>query len=197
MTHQEKKPLLLVDVDGVTNLFEGWVPVGEAWYDTRGRRHQRQAAPSHLKAARAAGYDLLLNPEHPEWFAKLEPLFDTVHATMWQEHVYEFTAVAGYGHDWSYIPFDDYHVPDATRSRIGNGVTAYKWPGLLDVIGDDPVAYVDDDLTPAQHQWARQRDAAGFPTLFIQPDPATGLTWEHVNELMAFADRVDADRLAA
>ena len=35
--------------------------------------------------------------------------------------------------------------------------------------------------------WAERRTAAGIPTLFIQPDPAVGMTREHTDQVLAFA----------
>lgn len=180
-------PLLLIDVDGVTNLFGAWLP---------GRR-----APKHLNEAQAAGYRLLLNPEHPQWFAELEPHFEQVHATMWQGLVYEYADVADYGHDWDYIDFDFHQNSGGTDLRTGMGVTSYKWPGLMATMGNRPTVYVDDDLTEDQLEWAERRNAAGIPTLFIQPHPSTGMTREHFEQIKQFASmfdtHVESDKVAS
>lgn len=196
MNEVTNKPILMLDIDGVANLFNAWIPDGIDFSRTRPRTKYR--APEGLNRTFALGYELLLHPEHPEMIRQLEERFDFVWATMWMKNSYDFAEVAGFGHNWDYIDFDSFYTEEERFLHMrGKGVGPYKQPGIELVAGDEPAVWIDDDMTPAQHQWARQRDAAGFPTLFIQPDPEFGLTWDHVNELMAFADRVDADRLAA
>jgi hypothetical protein len=196
MSETTNKPILMLDIDGVLNLFDAWEKDG---YDFSGRQPKvKYLAPKHLSTKVALGYKLLLHPEHPEMLRQLEERFDIVWATMWQGNSYDFADVAGFGHKWDYIDFDSFYTADERLNHMrGKGVGPYKQPGIEFIAGDEPAVWVDDDMTRAQHEWARQRDAAGFPTLFIQPDPEFGLTWEHVNELLSFADRVDADRLAA
>ncbi len=50
-----------------------------------------------------------------------------------------------------------------------------------------PLAWIDDDLTTADHDWADTRTTAGHPTLLIQPDPQTGLLAEHTRDIMRWA----------
>jgi hypothetical protein len=38
-----------------------------------------------------------------------------------------------------------------------------------------PLAWIDDDFTSADHDWATARAGAGYPTLLIQPNPHTGI----------------------
>ncbi|MFG2527295.1 hypothetical protein [Streptomyces sp. NPDC048516] len=50
-----------------------------------------------------------------------------------------------------------------------------------------PVAWIDDDFTHLDHEWAARRTAAGLPTLLIQPDPHVGLLPEHVARTLEWA----------
>ena len=190
---QDGRPLLLIDVDGVTNVFGAWFPTDTTVYDEQDMRRASPRFPEHLREARAGRFKVLLNPEHPQWFARAEKLFECVHATMWQADVYLFAQVAGYGQDWDYIDFDGAQLRLQRRGsdrRVGAGITEYKWPGLLQTIGDRPVVYVDDDLTNAQLVWARERNASGIPTLFLRPSPRTGMLRSHFNRILAFSARV-------
>ena len=192
--NQNEKPLLLIDIDGVLNLFDAWVPSGPAYWTTNGVRKQPKVAPAHLVETVAQGYSLLLNPDHPEMFEELAEMGELVWATMWQSSAYLFGQKAGFGVDWDYIDFDSYKTEYqyGTQRRIGNGVGTYKHPGIVDTLGDRPGVWVDDDMTPEQHAWAQRRTEAGIPTLFIQPDPQFGMTWEHFIQIVEFIESLDS-----
>jgi hypothetical protein len=53
------------------------------------------------------------------------------------------------------------------------------------------VVVIDDDLEEDNYRWADRRNAAGIPTLMVQPDPRDGLTWEQVEDIIIFAEEVD------
>jgi hypothetical protein len=52
--------------------------------------------------------------------------------------------------------------------------------------GTDPLAWIDDDFTTLDHQWAAHRTATTAPTLLVQPDPRTGLQPEHLHQVTAW-----------
>jgi hypothetical protein len=191
-TIQDQTPLFLLDIDGVLNLFDAWVPTGEHYWTSKGELRFKTKAPDHLNLKRAGGYELLLHPQHTAWIAEIEAEFDTVWATMWQDNAWMFGRVAGFGEDWDYVDFDSFRPKIGERRMVGNGVGTYKHPGIVAVLGDKPGVWVDDDMTPFQHEWARKRTEAGIPTLFIQPDPEFGMTREHVDQILAFAKDVAA-----
>ena len=194
---ESEKPLFLLDIDGVLNLFDAWVPSGPAYWTTKGIRRQPRVAPDHLRQGRAQGYDLLLHPEHPELVAEIEQRYDTVWATMWQSGAYIFGREAGFGVDWDYIDFDSYRPQYGEQRMTGNGVGTYKHPGIVDTLGDRPGIWVDDDMTPFQHEWAQKRTEAGIPTKFIQPDPEFGMTREHFEQILEFAESLKVDSMAS
>ena len=112
---------------------------------------------------------------------------------MWQSGAYLFGQKAGFGVDWDYIDFDSYRPQYGGKRMTGNGVGTYKHPGIVDILGDRPGVWVDDDMTPYQKEWAQKRTEAGIPTLFIQPDPEFGMTREHVDQILDFARALQTD----
>ena len=63
---ERNQPLVLVDIDGVVNIFDGWIVVRDEWMIEKfGKVYTRREAPAHLRADRANGYSLLLNPAPP------------------------------------------------------------------------------------------------------------------------------------
>lgn len=52
---------------------------------------------------------------------------------------------------------------------------------------DAPAAWIDDDFTVLDHQWAADRTAVGRPTLLLQPDPHTGLQPQHIASALEWA----------
>lgn len=193
-----ERPLFLLDIDGVTNVFDGWVhEIDEFMTRVTGKTFyaRQRTAPAHLRASWAAGYSLLLNPMHPAWIAEIEAAgFDTCWATMWQgSAATDFGPVAGFGTGWDHIDFHAFHQDDAWRNagRTGLGVGGYKAPGIEAVAGDTPTIWVDDDLQPANYAWADRRNAAGIPTLLLQPDPAVGMTRAHIDAALEFAADLD------
>jgi hypothetical protein len=190
-------PLFLLDIDGVLNLFDAWEQTGPTWWDTKGRMRRNTKAPAHLREARSGGYSLLLHPDHPDMIAEIEGAFETVWATMWQSSAHLFGTIAGFGVDWGYIDFDSFHEGTEFGRMTGGGVGSYKDKGIKAILGSQPGVWVDDDMTPAQHAWAQRRTEDGIPTLFIQPDPEFGMTREHFERIMAFANEVADARIAA
>lgn len=52
----------------------------------------------------------------------------------------------------------------------------WKRDTIAELFDDQPLIWIDDDFTPADHAWAAQRTATGTNTILIQPNPYTGLT---------------------
>jgi hypothetical protein len=61
-------------------------------------------------------------------------------------------------------------------------------------INGEPCAWIDDDFTPADHDWASTRTATGRPTLLIQPNPHDGLLAAHVDVIRQWASSVGQRR---
>jgi protein tyrosine phosphatase (PTP) superfamily phosphohydrolase (DUF442 family) len=197
MNENNQKPLFLLDIYGVLNLMDAWEVVGKTWWDTKGRMRQHKVAPAHLREVVVEGYRLLLHPAHLDMVTEIETVFEPVWATMWQDKAWRAGLELGFGVDWDYIDFDSYRVSRPYGQMTGNGIGNIKNPGIIDILGDRPGVWVDDDMTPAQQAWAQARTEAGIPTLFIQPDPEFGMTHDHFEQIMAFANELaDASMVA-
>jgi hypothetical protein len=173
----------------VLNPFDAWEYDLDEWMSRKlGRKHWRsRKAPAHLRPSFARGYSLLINDDHAGWLDEIEAAgAEMIFATMWMESAAtDFAPELGTGHHWPHIPFRDYHDIDHWRTT-GAGVANYKMPGVKAHAGTRPILWIDDDLTPDEHAWAERRTAAGFPTVLIQPDPAVGMTREHVEQVLDF-----------
>ena len=174
MTHPHhpagsRRPLLLVDIDGVLNIF--------------GARR----VTSHQRFTVIDGYPIVLDQRHPAWFTQLEKYADLCWATMWQAKAAPvFGEAAGIGTHWPHLDFDSAWSRTANQ-RTGRTVGGYKWP-LIEPLGetDRPLLWIDDDMTDDHLAWAHTRHADGRPTLFVRPDPAQGFTVEQFGQVLTF-----------
>ncbi|MEW1862897.1 HAD domain-containing protein [Streptomyces sp. NPDC088194] len=64
-------------------------------------------------------------------------------------------------------------------------------------LGIAPAAWIDDDFTALDHEWAADRTAAGHATLLIQPEHHVGLQPEHVFTALEWAADITAATEAA
>lgn len=58
------------------------------------------------------------------------------------------------------------------------------------------LAWIDDDFTAADHDWAHARTASGHPTLLIQPDPRKGIQPAHAEAISRWAAALALPRSA-
>jgi HAD domain in Swiss Army Knife RNA repair proteins len=150
------RPLLMVDIDGVISLF-GTLPARPgAPHGIEGSFHSIDGMP-HFLSSTAAAHLLALSS-----------LFDLVWASGWEEKADEHLPhLLGLP---SALPF--LRFPRAER---GSQITHGHWK--LESIGayaaGRPLAWIDDALSPACHQWAAARSE---PTLLVQTQPEHGLT---------------------
>ncbi len=176
MPRLDRQPLLtLIDFDGCVNILHPSPAVGNV-------------------VAELDGYDLQGNPvvlaglEH----VVRESLLAPVWASTWSKRTPEAGRLLGIGADWPALEFD-YPDQDVLSSSILtdklDGVAEWKFPMIQAVIGDEPVVWIDDDLTPRLEKWAARRHRR-IPTLAIRPNPRIGLTTWHLREMIIFAERV-------
>ena len=71
------------------------------------------------------------------------------------------------------------------------GSAHWKLDAIDDYAGGRPAAWIDDNLDETCRLWAVHREA---PTLLVETRSPTGMTQEHVDELLAWADGVSAAR---
>lgn len=179
-----QKPIIGLDIDGVFNAFGAWIRV----LDDNGKTVDT-LVPAGYREAKADRYWVLIPEQAHEWVSELEQAGDVLWASMWMEKAWQFGMAAGFGAEWDFIDFD---AVNATRDRLdrmtGEGVGSYKHLGIVQTAGDLPFVWVDDDAKDWQMRWAANRNRS-IPTLIVRPDPAVGMTREHVDEVLAFAER--------
>jgi hypothetical protein len=158
------KPILFVDVDGVISLF-GFAPSAS---ELPGRFHWIDGV-AHCIPDVAGDH---LN--------RLAERFELVWATGWEEKANE------------YLPFI-LGVPELPclvfQGRAVFGSAHWKVDAIAEYAADRPAAWIDDNLDATCHEWASSR---GVPTLLVETRSPTGMTEEHVDNLLAWADEVAA-----
>ena len=162
-----RRPVLLVDVDGVLNPFA----------------FRRGQEPPGFTAHDLLGYRVLLAPRHGVWLSALaaEGLFDLAWATTWEHDADKLIAPrVGLPAGLPVIAFDE--------AGSWGGYT-WKLAAVDAFVAGRACAWIDDDLGGDAHAWAARREAAGLATLLISPDPAIGLTHGQVDRLRRWATK--------
>jgi hypothetical protein len=153
-----RRPLLLVDIDGVLSLF-----AFEAGALPDGSFHSIDGIPHFLSSAAA------------EHLLSLEPLFELVWASGWEEKANEYLPhLLG-------LPT----MPHLSFERsVGRANAHWKLDAIDAHAGNRPLAWIDDAFNDACHEWASLRQA---PTLLVQTTPASGLTRREAQMLERWA----------
>jgi hypothetical protein len=179
----ERKPLLLVDIDGVISLF------GQPLAALAERRsldgslldgsfHSIEGIP-HFFSSTAAAHLL-----------ELWPLFELVWASGWEERANEhLPRLLGLPGELPFLRFP--RALGVAGGAQGTHVTRAHWKlaSIEAYAGDRPLAWVDDAFNPACHEWAAARGAA---TLLVQTAPERGLTSREAALLAEWAGRLQA-----
>jgi hypothetical protein len=162
VTDATNRPILFVDVDGVISLF-GFAPSGG-----------RLPGPLHW----IDGIAHCIPEDAGERLVRLAESFELVWATGWEERANEHLPfILG-------LPFRE--LPCLTfDGRAVFGSAHWKLDAIADYAADRPAAWIDDNIDEECTTWAERRQA---PTLLVQTDPTVGLTDEHVEELLRWAD---------
>lgn len=156
---------MFVDVDGVVSLF-GFPSIEEA------------PGPFHW----IDGVAHCIGTESGRRLRELGERFELVWATGWEEKANEYLLFL--------LELPDEELPTLTfDGRAAFGSAHWKIDAIDEFAGDRPAAWIDDNLDEECAEWARGRDA---PTLLIQTDSAVGVTDEHVERLLEWADQVAA-----
>ncbi len=163
------RPILFVDVDGVISLFgfPSGPPPG-AFHQIDGIVH-------------CIGHDA------GRRMKMLTQRFELVWATGWEEKANEYLPFI------LRLPFKE--LPVLTfDGRAVFGSAHWKLDAIEEYAGSRPLAWIDDSLDKSCDKWARRREA---PTLLVRTDSDVGLTDDHVEELLRWADEVSAAGAAA
>ena len=157
----ERPPILFVDVDGVISLF-GFAPSVE-----------NLPGPLHL----IDGVAHCIPPAVGARLIRLAEDFELVWATGWEQRANDHLPYI------LELPFRN--LPCLTfDGRAVFGSAHWKLGALDEYSYGRPAAWIDDNIDEACVAWAAGRDQ---PTLLVETDPSTGLTDEHVEQLLAWA----------
>jgi hypothetical protein len=167
--NSSNRPILFVDVDGVISLF-GF----DRSNPPAGRFHSVEGIPHWI--GEQSGARLI----------RLADRFELVWATGWEERANE------------HLPFLlELEGEFPTLSFDGRkifGEAHWKIEAIDEYARGRAAAWIDDSLDERCRAWAEARSE---PTLLIETDAAVGITEEHVEELLAWADApTNAERAA-
>jgi hypothetical protein len=159
---QHLRPILFVDVDGVVSLY-GW------------ERDSTPPGSFHM----VDGIVHLIGETCGRLLAQLSQRFELVWATGWEEKANEYLV---------HLLELESELPTLTfDGRARFGTAHWKLEALEEFAGDRPAAWIDDNLDIECRTWAERRAA---PTLLVQTETHVGITEEHVETLLAWADEV-------
>jgi len=164
------RPLLLVDIDGVISLFGGTEsPSGNPFAGRAGSFHSIDGMPHFLSSTAAAH---LLD---------LQRHFELAWCSGWEEKANEHLPhLLGLPPGLPFLRFE--------RS-VGRANAHWKLAAIDEFAGVRTLAWIDDALNRACHEWAAARSA---PTLLVQTEPDRGLTEREAELLGAWARELRA-----
>jgi hypothetical protein len=157
----DDRPILFVDVDGVLSVFG---------FDTAGDL----PGPFHW----VDGIAHCIPPHTGPLLERLAERYELVWATGWEEKANEYLPhiLRLPFRELPYLTFDG-------RAKFGS--SHWKLEAIEEYAGSRPAAWIDDSLEDVCWDWARSR---GAPTLLVEAEPAVGLTEQHVEELLGWAE---------
>ena len=156
-------PILFVDVDGVISLF-GFSP---------DRDHL--PGPFHW----IDGIAHCIPPAAGERLTRLSERYELVWATGWEEKANEYLPfILGLSRELPVLLF---------QGRAVFGSSHWKLDAIDSYAGSRPAAWIDDNIDEECRGWAAQRK---HPTLLVQTESPTGMTDDHVDELLGWAEEI-------
>ncbi len=153
------KPVLLLDVDGVL------IPYAA-----------KKQPPGFLPYV-LLGESVWLARRHGDWLRPLCERFQVVWATGWE---HDANRLIGPILELPAFPVIEF-ARDAARRFA-------KLPTIMRVVAEQPLVWVDDELSTEAYQWAAEREAR---TLLLDANSEIGLTQEIVAAIIRFRDLLD------
>src|SRR3954454_19683518 len=154
------RPVLFLDVDGVISLF-GFHPSGPP----PGTFHSIDGIIHCIGSDAAAR------------LARLAATYELVWATGWEEKANEYLVhILDLPADLPVLTFE---------GRAVFGSSHWKLDAIDEYARGRPAAWLDDNLDERAEAWSEGR---AEPTLLVRTEAATGLTEEHVELLLEWAD---------
>jgi len=167
----DPRPLLLLDVDGVLN------PIN--------RSQNAKLYAAHRIETSTGIFKVRLRHELADWLFELTEYYVPVWCTMWNEQANTFLAPL--------LELPDLPVIECCYSRKGFG----RADGCHDKVtfieeqaGSRPLAWLDDEMTRKDLDWAYLRNQRVAPTKFMPVSSPAGLQRFHVDRLMAWGEEV-------
>jgi hypothetical protein len=160
----DDRPVLFLDVDGVISLFgfQASGPPPGSFHSIDGILH-------------CIGSDVAGR------LARLAATYELVWATGWEEKANEYLVhILELPEDLPVLTFD---------GRAVFGSSHWKLDAIDHYARRRPAAWIDDNLDERAEKWAAKRHA---PTLLVRTESALGITEEHVELLLRWADEVTA-----
>ncbi len=164
------RPLLLIDIDGVISLFGGTeLASGSPFAGRAGSFHSIDGMPHFLSSTAAAH------------LLELQRHFELAWCSGWEEKANEHLPhLLGLPPALPFLRFE--------RS-VGRSNAHWKLAAIDEFAGVRALAWIDDALNPACHEWAAARSA---PTLLVQTEPEHGLTEREAQLLGTWAEELRA-----
>ena len=134
--------------------------------------------PPDFSEREIGGFWVVWSDLHAPRLARLAERFELVWATTWERYANQ---ALGPELGLSNLP-----VIRFTRGKT----ETRKLDTIKEWVQDRPTAWIDDDLYEDAFSWANERNAE-IPTMLVKVTPSVGLTDEHVQELLAFAERCE------
>ena len=154
--------MLFVDVDGVISLF-GFDPSG--------------GPPGEFISV--DGILHCIGHNAGPRLTRLAERYELVWATGWEEKANDYLPrMLGIPSNLHTLTFE---------GRAVFGTAHWKVEAIDEYARERPAAWIDDSLDERCTRWAKDRKA---PTLLVETEPETGITDEHVERLLRFADEV-------
>ena len=154
----------MVDIDGVISLFASGLSA-----DADGSFHSIEGIP-HFLSATAAAHLLDLGDQ-----------FELIWASGWEERADEHLPhLLGLPRGLPFLRF---------ARAVGRGNAHWKLEAIEQYAAGRPLAWIDDALDGACHDWAAAREA---PTLLVQTEPSLGLTGTQAALLSRWASSLQA-----
>jgi len=163
----------MVDIDGVISLFGG--------LGASGSGSQAVDAPAGARAVAGSFHSIDGTPHYLSSTAAahllaLSSLFELVWCSGWEERANEHLPhLLGLPRELPYLRFS---------RAVGRSNAHWKLDAIDGYARGRALAWIDDALDSACHEWARARAA---PTLLVQTEPRLGLTAREADELERWA----------
>jgi hypothetical protein len=175
-----RKPLLLVDIDGVVSLFAARGAPDSPLAVPRSRDGVGRDGVIEGSFQMIDGIPHFLSSTAASHLLGLSRSFELVWASGWEEKANEYLPhLLGLPASLPYVPF-------SRRTALGARTTHAHWKldAITAYVGRRPLAWVDDAFNPACHEWANAR---GVPTLLVSTAPEEGLTAREAQALLQWA----------